>query len=343
MILDERPEENDVGLARVISEYEGQFMEIFMFGFEESGPDMDGGLAQDVLVDGTRMTPGEKQHPTVFAGIAGWGHATLQIGALPYPDPVTGAGLLKAAMFVTPNGFRDNETGAVYDEDGNIWTPGAVPELGQNDWEVHMRVQSPPGNRQPDWVYAPSRPGTGATDLFTPTEGYAEVFLFDNARFGGEMTVDMSFETVDPVGTNVLDVTLRDPKGITLDTWQLVPGLNAPATHQVTVPLQHFGKYSLDVQGEVSLSRYDVSITQHTPDDFDMTFWWDEATFGRSSTPTLRSCEDEVGRPEELVATIVDQQIPPPFQWVPIGFGLATVAIGIVLMGKLIHMSATRD
>ncbi len=338
MILRDKPEENDVGRMQVIGRLGHQYFNFDFNSFQGHLPDMDGGLAQDIFVDGSRLHPGAIQHPAVFAGMAGWGTGGLYMDTLPFPDPVTGSQELQASMFVTPNGFRDNETGAIYNKEGGIWSPGDVGKIGHNDWEIHLRIESPPEIRQPDAVFNYQRPGD-AVGYFTPSEAYSERFVFDNVRFGGTATIKVVAEALAGAGENSLTFTFRDQTGLVLDEHTLAPSVLGDDSYTAEVPLTSFGNYSLVVAGEVRLSKYDFTLTQHTPDVFDLGLWWDNVTFARASTQTLWDCQDAVGAPEELADVVVARIEPPPFDWVPIGFGMAAVVVGVVLTGKLVHMS----
>ncbi len=332
-----RPDKNH-GIVTVTSLVEGNFFQLYMNQFEGDLPGMSGGISRDVYVDGSRTHDGI-QHPAVFAGIAAWGKSELQLGRNPFLDPVTGEDLFKTSFFVTPNAFRDNTTGLVLTQEGLLYEPGTRAALATQEYEMHLRVESPGGAKQPPWfngTRAPAGPG-----YMTPTEAYAALYPVPNQRFGGTMTVEVESTAVAMAGENEITFHVRAPNGTILDSATVAPALGAPAEATMEVPLESFGVYLIDIQGRVSLSDYTLTVTQNTPDVFDMSFWWDNVTFGGYSTVSKTECEERVGSPEgSMVARIIERPPPPPFEWIPIVFGtlgaIVTILVGIKITALVV-------
>ncbi len=332
-----RPEKNH-GVVRVYAEVDGAPFQVYMNQFEGELPAMSGGLAEELYVDGSRSHDGI-QHPAVFAAVAGWGYGDIQVGRNVFADPVTGEEEFKTSFFVTPNAFRDNATGAVLTKDGLIYQPGKEGRIADFEWEMHMRVESAGGTKQPPARQAVSVPA-GATYML-PAEDYSALYYVPNLRFGGELVVDVTSTTLAQPGENHLDFIIRAPNGTQIAALDLDPALNADDQASVTLPLSAFGMYTIEVMGKVSLSKYTLSATQTTPDTFDMSLWWDNVTFGGASTVSKEECEALVGAPEgEMVARIVSRPTPPPFEWVPILFGtlggILTILISIKISAMVI-------
>jgi hypothetical protein len=330
----------DNGRVQMLSQHNGTHMFIDMSRFEGAVEGQDAGANQDIYVDGSRTHVGEIQHPAVFAGMAAWGTAYLQIDLNnTYRDPVTDNEEFRSTLFITPEGFRDNSTGAVYNRDGSIYQPGSAAVLGENDWELHLRLESLGGPRAPPLTWTETRPA-GENPYFTPTEAYREVFIMRNDKFGGTLTYDVSASALAQDGDNSLTFVVRDPVGNELDRFTGAPSVLENFAYRGEVPLSRFGYYTVEVLGAVSLSQYSIDFAQTSPATFDLDFWWDNVTFGGEATQALWDCEDIVGSPSgNIVESIVTQAIPPRFDWLPIGLGGLGTVLGIVIMGKMLAMT----
>ena len=102
-----------LGLLNNITFVEIQFE--YFRGPQEGVPQ----LAFEFPIDGSLDNP-EPQHPLVEADLVTWGAATVRIDGNQYPDPATGNNDTRAMVMLTPEGFREEPTGATGEpEDGD--------------------------------------------------------------------------------------------------------------------------------------------------------------------------------------------------------------------------------
>lgn len=297
---------------------------------------LDLGVATDVMVDGSRTHDGI-QHPAVLATAAAWGPASIFAADVAMADPVTGRAHLDATMFVTATGFRDDETGRIRNADGSPYAPGdrAVRQAG--DWEMHLRVESPGGAKQPahERFYQVPQPVGPLPMYLPPSENHMQSFPIRNLRYGGNATIEVEATSQAMAGQNDLSFLVIDPTGkhVAQETGQ--PAMGAPFSSSLEFPLDRFGTYLLHVSGRVSLSEYSVRVVQETPESFDLNFWWEHVLFGSHANEAASQCDDLVdGRNEELSGSVVGRQPPPPFPWVPVVLttmgAVATVLVAVV-------------
>lgn len=334
-----RPD-NDNGRIRVLGTIGDAPVEVDVNRFAAAREDMQGGIARDLPVDGSRTHDGI-QHPAVPADLAAWGTARLSVQDRPYADPATGAGQYRASYFVTDRGFRDDATGRIVNPDGSPYAPGDAAVRTQGDVEMHLRLESTGnGTADPD-VTEVSRPESEGfvPSYLPPTQEYAHAFAVENTRFGGNGTFEVETSSIAQAGENELTFTLRQPGGAAVAEVQARPSLGVPLSESVPFALDRFGDYLVEVRGQVSMAEYTVRITQEPADSFDLDFWWEGVTGGSHAPAAQQACEEELygaGGPSGFIA---DPPPPPGFPWVPVVLTLLGATCTLLVAVKLTMMA----
>ncbi len=298
-----------------------------------------GGILRDTVIDGSFHGDGP-QHPPVLATMAAWGNVSLMVDDLNFFDPATGRSTFVAEWFVTEDGYVDGPVGPWRGVDGNLadMSDAAVSEDG--DWEMHLRIRSLPDVApQEDHVDEVVRPDPYT--VFTPDEGYQEVFAFRNERFGG--TGQLEFEALSFAlpGDNHLTMTLFAPGGREIFNTTLEPSLGSAAEDRLEFPLDRLGTYMVLVSGQVSASRYEVRLTQQTPPTFDLDLLWEEVVPGYAGVMEKQAC-DALIRGESLAALVLPRPDPPLFKWLITIMTIAAAITTVVVTANLLgHARAT--
>lgn len=333
----------DLGRIRTIAVLDGAEFEVEFTQFSANRTDMQGGIALDnasvpLYVDGSR-THGSIQTPKVRADVAAWGMATVSVNDRALLDPTTGAAAFDASFFVTSMGFRDDETGEIHNSDGTPYTPGSPAIRNQGEREMHLRIESR-GSGAPPTAAAYSAP-TGAesnTGYFSPSEAYSQAYTIQNQRYGGEAEVDVRFTSLGFDGDNELTFTAVAPNGTVLGSYTGTPGLMETVEGGFTFPLRAFGDYVLRVDGRVSMSQYDITVTQASAEPLDLNFWWDGVHAGYAALEAIGGCEDAVAGGTTVQGVVPQRPQPPGFPWVQTTMTILAVTTVSVVLIKLVMM-----
>lgn len=348
---------NDNGRVQTIAKVDGVTFELEWSDFHGSRVDMQGGIARDgpehpLYVDGSR-THGTIQHPAVRAGLAAWGDAYLTVDGAGFYDPATGSSTFDAYWFVTDQGFRDDETGQILNEDGAIYAPGDRALRGENDREMHLRIESPGTGGAAPVVTEVRRPGssTGLLQDMFPPQDHQETHAFPNVRFGGEGRFDIEMEAMAPEGDNALNFSIHTPSGVLIAQFDATPSFNQPFSASTEFPLERFGDYIVVVSGPVSMSQYSIRFTQTPPERFDLNLWWDNVTVGSYGPDAHEECTDTIFGEARALGFVPLRPDPPPFPWVTVTMTvLASIATLLVIVkmammsrAAMAHQSAAKD
>jgi hypothetical protein len=333
--------DRDKGRIEVDALVAGVPFEAEFNSFLAAAPYMQGGIATTVAVDGSEWD-GHARHPAVMAGLAAWGTATISAGGVGAVDPATGSPAWRATYFTTPQGFRDNATGAILADNGGAYMPGGRAKVGTDDWETHLMLESPPVPAADPTVATFTGPENGV-GYIPPTPEYRAKFPVENVAFGGTATLQVDAKTIDPVGTTDLTFVVRDVTGQAVVSLKETPDSQHPAAGSTTFNITRFGRLEVDVQGATSLASYSITLTQTPPPaPTILDFWWDDVAFGDAGVTAEDACQQSLRGTAQGVAPIPPLAQPPAFPLLTVVLtvvGLSTVA----LVGTSIIVSSRAD
>jgi len=266
---------NNTGQVVVHGAFDGRQFDVVFDRFNGLKDFHDGGIVSGLREHGDSGV-GDTSVPAVDLDVAGWGTARVTVDGEPLIDPVNGTAEWAAHFMVVRNGFRDDDTGTVWNGDRSGPYDPDVPgdaTTVDGDWEIHLALRTTDPSGGPATAY---HEFDSNGEVNSPA--YAETHAFE-ARPGSARVI-INATNYSPTGTQTMDLdfVLSSPSGEELESASASPDFGETVMITWDVNLTEDGEFTVDVSGSAVQGTYNVDVHVTNP-AVAYNFWWEDVSF----------------------------------------------------------------